>query len=99
VFCSSNVFKKNEFGDNVAIAGWRRVRDCTLFLEPARNPVQCFVGQFIGRKAILAVKVTDKSAANLEILLALGGPVFIKPVEQTVKGALTKSPILLSPYL
>src|SRR5947209_4571125 len=55
-FGSAKRPEEHELRRDVTVScGW--FRDHAFFVEPARNPRQRFIGQFIGREAALAIEV------------------------------------------
>jgi hypothetical protein len=50
-----------------------------------RHAGKSFIRQFVGREAILAIKVGDEPAVHLEILLAAGVDTLIQPMEKILE--------------
>ena len=59
---SAQVFHKNKTRRDVAVFRGRFAFDPSFFFKPARDPVQSFIRQVVGRQAIFAVEKSERAA-------------------------------------
>src|SRR5215471_12005965 len=91
----TQVFEKNETGDNVTIVGGRIADDLSLFFQPAGDPIQRLIGHFIRRWAVLTVEVKHQPAAYFKVTRTSGIFTGVEPIKKPVKRALGQRPMLL----
>ncbi len=80
----ARVLQEHEAGDDVTVSS-RRVCDRALFFEPARNPVQCFVGKVVRRTRALAIEVQHQPSTHFEVALAAGFDAFVQPGQEVME--------------
>jgi len=74
------IFQENKSRNNVAVVGRRRVGDRAFLSEAPRNPVQRFICEIFGVKAVLAIEVENQPPPHFQISLAAGVYSLVKPV-------------------
>jgi len=94
-FRFAKIFEKHELGYDVTVVRWSGVFDVSLFFQTARDPVQRFIGQLIGRQAVAAIEVGRQPAAHLHVLFTTRVRTRIKPIQQLAERSFGWGPMLL----
>lgn len=84
--CSPDVLEQNEPRDHIAVTRGRTDSDASGFFEGSADPVQRFVGQYVGRGPIAPIEVGDEPGAYLQVSLALRVDAIIQPSKESREG-------------
>jgi hypothetical protein len=90
---TSELFKENELGDNIAIACRRGIPQVSLFVKSAHDAIESLVGQIVGVIAVPAIEIAHEPPTHFKIAPATGVMSFIEPAQELSEDFGSRRPV------